>query len=157
MSTGFLQSVVQALTARSTTQRQELGAIFWVGSKAYKYVKMNHNSITDAVQGDVVFVDNEAMTEVTADVSASIVATGFAAGVLEAALGDGEYGWIQVKGVSRVLNTDIGGSVAIGAAITGGGASDKAFQIVGAVNAPFCGVVLNATTTTHKVYLECPL
>lgn len=79
-----------------------LGDVVWVKQKAYKFIQyLEGAAATDGVVGEVVgyYAPSGASagsyTTVTSDYSDT---ARVGAGVLQAALSDQEYGWIQIKG-----------------------------------------------------------
>jgi len=72
---------------------------FGTGPKVYKFIQYKEaTAATDGVAGEVAYyytLDGYKLNQVTSDLSDSVE---IGAGVLQAALSDGEYGWIQIKG-----------------------------------------------------------
>lgn len=85
-------------------EKDNLGDLRWEGGKLYKYIKYNDGTGNlDGAAGDVVtYFDNGTAgagygnNEVTKDFSDGT--DSFPAGVLVAAMTDGQFGWIQLKG-----------------------------------------------------------
>lgn len=96
---GLKRVFVQALTERSTTLKDDLGDIRWEGNKCYKYIQYKEGTAAvDGVAGEVAYyytLDGHKNNQVSSDLSDSIE---IGAGVLQAALSDNEYGWVQIKG-----------------------------------------------------------
>lgn len=99
--------------------------------KKYKYVQYDTGAgPVAAVAGNVAYyyapggASAGATTVVTSDVSDS---AGVGAGVLQAALGDGEYGWVQIKGPATLTTALTAG--ADGNALTAVGAGDGTLDV----------------------------
>lgn len=88
--------------------------------KKYKYVKYV-TAGADGVAGNVAFYVLPA-TDTTGTQVSSVVAEGggIGAGVLQSAIGNGEYGWVQIKGPATLTTALTAG--ADGNALTGVGA-----------------------------------
>jgi hypothetical protein len=94
------------------------------GMKKYKYVKYNSGAGTiAAVAGNVAYyyapsgASAGATTEVTSDLSDS---ANLGAGVLQAVIANGSYGWVQIKGPATITPALTAG--ADGQALTAAGA-----------------------------------
>jgi len=94
---GFKQAFVQPLDQISATELDHVGDIQWRGSRAYKYVK--YVGQLPGVSGDCVrYTEGGYATyEVDADKN-----EGMAAGILQTNCVDGDYIWIQIKGLASV-------------------------------------------------------
>lgn len=98
--------------------------------KAYKYVKYNNGQAVTAVAGNVVYYHAASgasageITEVTMDLSDS---AGLGAGVLQAVIADGSYGWIQIRGPATLTTALTAG--ADGNALTAVGATDGTLDV----------------------------
>lgn len=139
---GLKQVFVQALTERSTTQKDSLGDIRWEGNKCYKYVVFNDGAANEAgVAGEVCYYYGASGvgtagyddSEVTSDISDSVEV---GAGVLVAALDDGEYGWIQIKGSATLALGLTDG--ADGDPLTPTGSANGTIGVIGAVTEAVC-------------------
>ena len=136
---GIQKSFVTKLTDVSTTQKEaNLGVIRWAGNKAYKYVQYKEGAAaTDGVAGEVAYyycasgdcaTNGYTANHVTSDISDS---ANLGAGVLQAAMSDDEYGWIQIKGAATLpINLTAG---ADGNALTAVGAGDGTLDVSAAV------------------------
>lgn len=125
--------------------------------KLYKYVKFNNGA------GDVASVAGNfcyyyavsgasagQYTEVTMDVTDS---GGIGAGVFQAVIADGGYGWIQVTGVATLTTALTAG--ADGNALTAVGATDGTVDVSALVTDYICAVAIDASAKI--VFLTCPL
>ena len=109
---------------------------FAAGGKIYKFVKFNNGvGNVAAVVGNVCYyyavsgTSAGQTTEVTMDLTDS---GGIGAGVFQSIPADGEYCWIQIKGVATVTTAHLAG--ADGNALTAVGAStDGTLDVSGAV------------------------
>lgn len=105
------------------------------GTKKYKYVKYNSGAGTvAAVAGNACYyyaasgVSAGQLTEVTSDLSDS---ANLGAGVLQAVIATGGYGWIQIRG-SATLTTALTAG-ADGNALTAAGSTDGTLDVSAAV------------------------
>ncbi len=123
----------------------------------YKYVKYNSGAGTvAAAAGNFCYyyapsgASAGAYTEVTSDLSDS---AGVGAGVLQAVIATGGYGWIQVTGYA-VLTTALTAG-ADGNALTPVGSTDGTLDVSAAVTDHICAIAIDASA--KKVFLTCPL
>lgn len=116
--------------------------------KVYKYVKYNQGAgSVAAVAGNVAYYYGSAGadTEVTSDLSDS---SSVGAGVLQAVIGNGEYGWVQVKGTATLTPALTAG--ADGNALTPVGATDGTLDVSAAVTDAICAYALDASAKIIK-------
>ena len=99
--------------------------------KKYKFVKYNSGAgAVAAVAGNIAYyyapggTSAGATTEVTSDLSDS---AGLGAGVLQAVIANGEYGWIQIRGAATITPALTAG--ADGNALTAVGATDGTLDV----------------------------
>jgi hypothetical protein len=149
-------SYVQGLTEASTTQKQALGTIRDEGDKGYKYVKYSDAAIA-AVAGTVVAyaaTTGYATNTVTPDVSAD---NGVGAGVMmsAAAAGTDSYHWIQIWGLSGILEVDVV-SGALGNPMTMSTTTDSTVKVAGAVTDAVVGIAYNVTASACRLILCAP-
>lgn len=134
------------LTDTSTTDKEGIGAIRFEGAKVYKWVKYNQGTgAVAAVAGNVVYYhgdDSYTLTEadVTSDLSDS---ANIGAGVLQAVIAHGSYGWIQIKGIATITPALTAG--ADGNALTAAGATDGTLDVSAAVTDFCCATALDAS------------
>lgn len=99
------------------------------GGKIYKYVQYKEaTAATAGVAGEVAYyytLDGYKFNQVTSDLSDSIE---LGAGVLQAAMSDAEYGWVQIKGAATLSIALTGG--ADGDPLTPTGATDGTLDVV---------------------------
>ena len=128
MSKGIQQVFVTALTANDATAKEALGTIrFGSTGKIYKYVQYSDAAVA-AVAGQVTYyvaATGYAANQVTSDLSDS---DEVGAGVLQAALTDQYYGWIQIKGQATLTIALTDGQD--GDALTPTGATDGTLDVV---------------------------
>ena len=155
MSEGIKQTFVTALTDTSTTAKEPLGSIrFGPTGKVYKYVKYSAGTGTvAAVAGScVVWHGDDGMAdfEVTMDYTDGVLA----AGILQAVIAAGSYGWIQTKGPATMVPAFTAG--ADGDQMTTVGAADGALDVVvsGAINGNIAGYAIDITA--KLILLDCP-
>lgn len=122
----------------------------------YKYVKYNQGAGTvAAVAGNFCYyyaasgASAGEYTEVTSDLSDS---AGVGAGVLQAVIANGGYGWIQITGYA-VLTTALTAG-ADGNALTPVGSTDGTLDVSAAVTDHICAIAIDASA--KKVFLQCP-
>lgn len=141
------------LTAVDTTAKFEAGSIGRTDDgKLYKYVQYDTGAgSVAAVAGNICYyyapsgASAGATTVVTSDLSDS---AGLGAGVLQAVLGDGEYGWIQIKGAATITPALTAG--ADGNALTAVGATDGTLDVSALVTD---AVVAYAVDASAKIIL----
>lgn len=114
-----------------------LGDIVWSQGKCYKFVKYDTGAgSVAAAAGNVAYyytLDGYKLNTVTSDLSDSIE---IGAGVLMGTPGDGEYGWIQIKGAATVNTALTAG--ADGDPLTPTGATDGTLDVSAAVTDHVC-------------------
>lgn len=115
--------------------------------KAYKYVQYNSGAgPVAAVAGNVAYfyapggISAGATTVVTSDLSDS---AGAGAGVLQAVIANGSYGWIQVRGAATITPALTAG--ADGNALTAVGATDGTLDVSFLVTDHICAVAIDAS------------
>jgi len=140
------------------TQRWDKNAL-----KRYRYVEYDNGDAIAAVVGKCVGYTSASLGAgtwlVTPDISAmdgSSGAKAVGAGVMLSVIADGEYGWIQVEGISDALAQDLTAG-AVGDECTAVGASDGEFDVVatGYIGAP-CGIILDVTGSANIIFIQCP-
>lgn len=124
--------------------------------KVYKFVKYNQGAgSVAAVAGNVCYyyapsgTSAGATTEVTSDVSDS-AAVG--AGVLQAAIAHGSYGWVQIKGPATLTTALTAG--ADGNALTAVGTTDGTLDVSALVTDHICAIAIDASAKI--VFCEFP-
>jgi hypothetical protein len=114
-----------------------IGTVVWNGNKCYKFVQYDTGAGgVAAVQDQVAYyytLDGYKNSVVTSDLSDSIE---LGAGVLQAAPGDGEYCWVQIKGPATLSIATAAG--ADGDPLTPTGATDGTLDVSGAVTDHVC-------------------
>jgi hypothetical protein len=123
------------------------------GLKKYKYIKYNNGQAVTAVAGNVVYYHAASgasageTTEVTMDLSDS---AGVGAGVLQAVIADGSYGWVQITGPATLTTALTAG--ADGNALTPVGSTDGTLDVSALVTDHICAIALDASA---KIVLCC--
>lgn len=124
--------------------------------KTYRYYKFNNGAgNVAAVAGNWAYfyavsgASAGQVTEVTSDLSDS---AGIGAGLFQAVLTDGYYGWFQTKGFAT-QNTALTAG-ADGNALTAVGATDGTVDVSALVTDYICAVAVDASAKI--VYLTCP-
>jgi len=136
------------VTRVDTSPMFTLGEIYHEqGGKKYKYVLHNNGAgNVAAVAGNVAYVyapsgaSAGATTTATSDLSDS---AGIGAGVWQAAVGDGEYGWIQITGPATLTTALTAG--ADGNALTPVGATDGTLDVSALVTDHKCAIAIDAS------------
>lgn len=145
------------LDVNDATPQFKLGAVGQTSDgKRYKYVKYD-NGVANlaAVVGNFVYylavsgASAGEITTVTMDLSDS---ANVGAGVLQAILTDGYYGWIQTWGPATLTTALTAG--ADGNAMTAAGATDGTIDVSAAVTDFICAVAVDASAKI--VFLTCP-
>ena len=122
-------------------QLGQLGAIIddTSGTRIYKYLQYDTGSAgAAAVAGEVAFyytLDGFKLFKVTSDLSDSIE---IGAGVIQAVMTDGQYGWFQVSGMATLTIALTAG--ADGDPLTPTGAADGTLDVSGAVTDNVCAI-----------------
>lgn len=105
--------------------------------KVYKYVQYKEGAAAvDGVAGEVAYyytLDGYKNNQVTSDLSDSIE---IGAGVLQAVMSDGEYGWVQIKGPATLTIALSAGTD--GDPLTPTGAADGTLDLTTAVTDHIC-------------------
>jgi hypothetical protein len=144
------------LSANDSVAQFKLGTV--VGNigvagpqKEYKYVQYsNAAGSVAAVAGNVCYYEKPGTSDSTATVVTSDVSesNNIGAGVLQAALTDNYYGWIQIRGIATLTTALTSGSD--GSLLTPVGAGDGTLALTAAVTS---GVVAQAITAASKIVL----
>lgn len=139
------------LTAIDTTAEFKLGTVIEnIGvegpCKAYKYIK--YDAATAAVAG----VAGEACYYLAIVANTSVVSSdvsdcnGIGAGILQASLTDGTYGWVQIEGPATMTIALTAG--ADGNGLTAVGAGDGTLDVSALVSDYICAVADDASAFT---------
>jgi len=144
------------LTDTSTTDLEGIGVIRFEGAKVFKWVSYNSGTgAVAAVAGSAVVYhgDNAVVADSAADVTMDISDGLVTAGVLQAVIANGSYGWIQIKGVAVMVPAFTAG--ADGDRMVSVGAADGALDVIvtGALTAP-AGIALDISAKI--ILLDCP-
>ena len=122
-------------------QLGQLGAIIndTSGTRIFKYLQYDTGTAgTAAVAGEVAYyytLDGYKLFKVTSDLSDSIE---IGAGVIQAVMTDGQYGWFQVTGVATLTIALTSG--ADGDPLTPTGSADGTLDVSGAVTDNVCAI-----------------
>ena len=130
---GLKQVFVTGLTERGKVEKDTLGDIRWEGNKVYKYIKFDDGTVNaDGIAGEIAYYvldTGYGANIVTSDLSDGGTAGAvIGAGVLQAALKDLEFGWIQIKGLATLTIALTAG--ADGNALTPQGSADGTLDVV---------------------------
>lgn len=140
MTTFIGADVSQTYAALDEGKTPKVGDVFdGADGKSYKFVQFSQGAVA-AVVGNVTGYVAESTTQVTSDVSAT---SNIGAGVLMSAPADGEYCWVQIKGVATITPALTAG--ADGNALTLAGAGDGTLDVSGAVTDFVCAVAVDAS------------
>ena len=149
MSFGSKETFVTGLTETATTDVEGVGALRVErdsdGEKMYKWVKYSAGAVA-AVAGNVAYyvtATGYATQTVTSDLSASAE---IGAGVLQAVIADGSYGWIQVGGLATLTPALTAG--VDGDPLTPTGASDGTLDVVAVATSAVCAYADDASAKT---------
>lgn len=117
---------------------------FGSGNKVYKFVQYSEEAAAvDGVAGEVAYYVADTgygASQVTSDLSAS---SENGAGVLQAAMSDGEYGWIQIKGAATLTIALTAG--ADGDPLTPTGSADGTLDVSAAATDHVCAIAVDAS------------
>ena len=137
---------------------EPVGTIRKDGNKTYMVIQYDDSAVAAAANKAVYYTSGEMENyKASSDVSDSYGSSGakaVAAGVLQAAIADQSYGWIQVGGIATITTDAAAG--AAGDAVTGVGANDGGLDVSAAVTDAVSGILLDTTTTAQVYYLDCP-
>jgi hypothetical protein len=131
-------------TSVSDTPEFQLGQLGAViddtnGTRIYKYLQYDTGSAgADAVAGEVAYyytLDGYKNFQVTSDLSDSVE---IGAGVIQAVMTDGQYGWFQVTGVATLTIALTAG--ADGDPLTPTGAADGTLDVSAAATDNVCAI-----------------
>lgn len=151
--------VVLAADADLGKSPHRLGEIAWhqddEGIKCYKWVEYREGgAAVDSVALEFAYyytVSGYTNHLVTSDVSAS--GTFLGAGVVQAALSEGDQGWVQIKGPAT-LSIALDVAIADGDPCTPVGAADGSLDVVTGVTDHVCAYAVDASAET--LILDCP-
>ena len=148
---------VTKLTDTSTTDLEGIGVLRFEGAKVYKWVSYNAGTGTVvAVAGNTVVYhgDDAVVANSACDVTMDYTDGVIVAGVLQAIIADGSYGWIQIKGIA-ILTTALTAG-ADGDQLTSVGAADGTLDVVvtGAINGNIAAYDIDISA--KEVLLDCP-
>ncbi|MDP3740372.1 MAG: hypothetical protein Q8R02_23500 [Hyphomonadaceae bacterium] len=136
----------------------KLGALhFSYDGKVYKFVLFNNGvGNVAAVDGNMAYIYavSGASAGQTTTVTMDLTDTQeIGAGKFMSVPADGEYCWIQVKGIATLTTALTAG--ADGDPLTPTGASDGTLDVTADVTSPNCGYAIDASAKI--VFLDCPL
>ena len=115
------------------------GAVVGSPTKLYKYVQYDTGSAgAAAVAGEVAYyytLDGYKLNQVTSDLSDSVE---IGAGVLQAVMTDGQFGWVQIRGAATLTIALTAGSD--GDPLTPTGAADGTLDVSADVTDNVCAI-----------------
>ena len=120
----------------------------------YKYVKFDNGvGNVASVAGKFAYYFGSSGTTVTMDLSDS---KNVGAGVFQAVIADGGYGWVQVSGIATLV-VDLTAGTA-GQALTPAGATDGTLDVSAAATDHICAAAIDVSVSNAPVILlTCPL
>lgn len=140
---GIKKIFATALTEVSTYDAEGLGCIRFEGNSIYKFVQYDAATAAVAgVLGEVAYYVADtgyAANAVTSDLSDS---SELGAGVLQANMADGEYGWVQIKGPATLTLALTAG--ADGDPLTPTGSADGTLDVTAVVTDHVCAFAVDA-------------
>lgn len=122
------------LTSIDTTKKFALGTVVqYEGGKSYKYIQYENGTAAVAgVAGEVAYIASVAIGDATGNIVTSDISdcntVPIGAGVLQASLTDGAFGWVQVTGAATLSIALTAG--ADGDPLTPTGAGDGTLDVV---------------------------
>lgn len=138
------------LTANDATPEFTPGSTFALetddGTKVYRYVQYSEGAGTvAAVAGNIAYYQKIATAGVGADVVTSDLSDSdeLGAGVLQTAITDDYYGWVQIRGVATITPALTAG--ADGDPLTATGATDGTLDVTAAVTDPIVAYAIDAS------------
>lgn len=139
--------LTRAYTATDIDQGRApaLGDVYFgTGATVYKFIQYKEGTAAvDGVAGEVAYyytLDGYKLNQVTSDLSDSVE---IGAGVLQAALSEEEYGWVQIKGPATLTIALTAG--ADGDPLTPTGAADGTLDVSAAVTDNVCAIAGDAS------------
>ncbi|AZO51255.1 hypothetical protein [Mesorhizobium sp. M4B.F.Ca.ET.058.02.1.1] len=137
------------LTGANSGKAPKVGDLYEsYDSKTYRFVKYNQGAgAIAAVAGNAVgfYAPGGTSTGVTNEVTSDVSDTAAnGAGVLAGAPGNGEYGWIQVKGVATLTTALVSG--ASGQALVLSATTDGTLKVAAAVTDTVCAYAILAAS-----------
>ena len=122
-----------------TAQQWALGTLgMGHDGKMYKYMQWDDGSAAAAVAGEVAYyytLDGYKNNQVTSDLSDSVE---IGAGVIQAVMTDGQYGWFQIRGAATLTIALTAG--ADGDPLTPTGSADGTLDVSAAVTDNICAI-----------------
>ena len=122
-----------------TAQQWALGTLgMGHDGKMYKYMQWDEGSAAAAVAGEVAYyytLDGYKNNQVTSDLSDSVE---IGAGVIQAVMTDGQYGWFQIRGAATLTIALTAG--ADGDPLTPTGSADGTLDVSAAVTDNICAI-----------------
>ena len=138
------------LSANDSSAQWTTGTVVTVetseGSKKYRYVQYSTGAGTvAAAAGNVAYYQKIATAGVVAYIVTSDLSDSdeVGAGVLQAAVTDDYYGWVQVTGVATVTTALTAG--ADGDPLTPSGSTDGTLDVIALVTDPVCAFAIDAS------------
>ena len=135
------------LTRIDTTAEFTLGGLGQTSDgKVYKYVKYEEaTAATAGVAGEVAYYATVAVGDATGTIVTSDLSDSdeVGAGVLQAALTDGTFGWVQVGGIATLTIALTAG--ADGDVLTPTGATDGTLDVTAAATSAPCAIAIDAS------------
>ena len=133
------------LTSRiDTSQEWALGTIGQTSDgKLYKYMQWDDGSAAAAVAGEVAYyytLDGYKNNQVTSDLSDSVE---IGAGVIQAVMTDGQFGWFQIRGAATLTIALTAGADVD--PLTPTGAGDGTLDVSAAVTDNVCAIAGDAS------------
>ena len=134
------------LTDIKTTDVEGIGTLRFEGNKVYKWIVYSEAVAAIAgVAGEVAYyvtIDGYKFHQVTSDLD---VSSQIGAGVLQAALAEGEFGWIQIKGLATLTIAFADATDDAPQTPTGGADGNLDINIATAANTSLCGFTGDAS------------
>jgi hypothetical protein len=147
---------VTKLTDTSTADLEGIGVLRFEGAKIYKWATYNSGTgAVAAVAGNMTVYhgDNAYTTDSACDVTSDYTDGVIGAGVLQAVVANGSYGWIQIKGVATIATTLTAGTDGDRLTVIGAGDGTLDVEVTGAIT-EVCAIALDASADI--VLLDCP-
>lgn len=146
--TGLKQTFLTGLTDTSVDDLEGIGQHRYEDGKWYKWVRYEDGTgVVAAVAGNVCYYRQEDFTppgHADSVVESDLSDSNFVgAGVLQAVIADGSYGWIQIKGLATITTALTAG--ADGNALTAVGTTDGTLDVVAADTSVIVAYALDAS------------
>lgn len=148
---------ITKLTDTSADDLEGIGVIRFEGARVFKWIKFdNGQGNVASVVGNCsyYFGDTSVILDSAAIVTMDLTdSDGIAAGIFQAIIADGEYGWVQIKGVA-IMNIAFKAGADGNAMTAVGAATDGELDVAALVTDHYAGYAIDISAKI--ILLDCP-